>query len=56
MEIGLHPLSNLRPNIRLIWEEMFGDIREGVPWCMVFVDVIVLVTKTGSELNVMLNT
>ncbi|KAE8705793.1 NAC domain-containing protein 89 [Hibiscus syriacus] len=52
VEIGLHQGSALSPYIfALIMDDIFCATPDGVPWCMLFADDIVLVAETKSELN-----
>ncbi|KAE8726473.1 Glutathione reductase, cytosolic [Hibiscus syriacus] len=52
VKIGLHQGSALSPYIfALIMDDIFGATPDGVPWCMFFVDDIVLVAETKTELN-----
>ncbi|KAE8661215.1 Detected protein of unknown function [Hibiscus syriacus] len=52
MEIGLHQGSALSPYIfALIMDDIYCATPDGVPWCMLFVDDIVLVAETKTELN-----
>ncbi|KAE8672438.1 tRNA (adenine(58)-N(1))-methyltransferase catalytic subunit TRMT61A [Hibiscus syriacus] len=57
VEIGLHQRSALSPYIfALIMDDIYCATPEGVPWCMLFADDIVLVAKTKTELNSKLTT
>ncbi|KAE8676679.1 putative beta-D-xylosidase 2-like [Hibiscus syriacus] len=52
VEIGLHQGSALSPYIfALIMDDIYCATPDGVPWCMLFADDIVLVAETKSELN-----
>ncbi|KAE8696948.1 Methylcrotonoyl-CoA carboxylase subunit alpha [Hibiscus syriacus] len=52
VEIGLHQGSALSPYIfALIMDDIFCATPDGVPWCMLFADDIVLVAETKYELN-----
>ncbi|KAE8718525.1 Zinc finger family protein, putative isoform 1 [Hibiscus syriacus] len=52
VEIRLHKGSTLSPYIfALIMEDIFFVTPDGVPWCMLFADDIVLVAETKTELN-----
>ncbi|KAE8676336.1 General transcription factor IIE subunit 1 isoform 3 [Hibiscus syriacus] len=52
VEIGLHQGSALSPYIfALIMDDIFCVTPDGVPWCMLFADDIVLVAETKTELN-----
>jgi Reverse transcriptase (RNA-dependent DNA polymerase). len=50
--VGLHQGSALSPYLfALIMDELTREIQDGVPWCMLFADDIVLVDETKSGLN-----
>ncbi|KAE8681859.1 Detected protein of unknown function [Hibiscus syriacus] len=52
VEIGLHQGSALSPYIfALIMDDIYCATPDGVPWCMLFADDIVLVVETRTELN-----
>ncbi|KAE8683252.1 Transmembrane amino acid transporter family protein isoform 3 [Hibiscus syriacus] len=52
MEIRLHQGSSLSPYIfALIMEDIYCVTPDGVPWCMLFADDIILVVETKTELN-----
>ncbi|KAE8674391.1 Potassium channel KAT3 [Hibiscus syriacus] len=52
VEIGLHQGSSLSPYIfALIMDDIYCATPDGVPWCMLFADDIVLVAETKTELN-----
>ncbi|KAE8662012.1 hypothetical protein F3Y22_tig00113721pilonHSYRG00082 [Hibiscus syriacus] len=52
VEIGLHQGSALSPYIfALIMDGSYCVTPDGVPWCMIFADDIVLVAETKTELN-----
>ncbi|KAE8684196.1 myosin-J heavy chain-like isoform X2 [Hibiscus syriacus] len=52
VEIGLQQGSALSPYIfALIMDDIYCATPDGVPWCMLFADDIVLVAETRTELN-----
>ncbi|KAE8733165.1 Malonyl-CoA decarboxylase family protein isoform 2 [Hibiscus syriacus] len=52
VEIGLHQRSALSPYIfALIMDDIYCATPDGVPWCMLFADDIVLVAETKTDLN-----
>ncbi|XP_071731054.1 uncharacterized protein [Rutidosis leptorrhynchoides] len=52
IEVGLHQGSALSPFLfALILDELYRGIQENIPWCLIFADDIVLVSKTKDELN-----
>ena len=51
IRIGLHQGSALSPYLfALVMDEVIRDIQGNIPWCMLFVDDVVLVdeSRTGS--------
>ncbi|KAE8708370.1 putative Ankyrin repeat protein [Hibiscus syriacus] len=57
VEIGLHQGSALSPYIlALIMDDIYCSTPDGVPWCMLFADDIVLVAEKKTELNSRLTT
>ncbi|XP_071728779.1 uncharacterized protein [Rutidosis leptorrhynchoides] len=52
IEVGLHQGSALSPFLfALILDELSRGIQEGIPWCLIFADDIVLISETKEELN-----
>jgi len=52
IDIGLHQGSALIPFLfMIIMDELTREIRDEVPWCMLFADDIVLIDKTIGGLN-----
>lgn len=52
VEIGLHQGSALSPLLfALILDVVTRDVQDGAPWCMFFVDDIVLMAESQRELN-----
>jgi hypothetical protein len=50
INIGLHQGSALSPYLfALVMDEVTREIKDGIPWCMLFVDDVVLVdeSRTG---------
>ncbi|KAE8654891.1 Detected protein of unknown function [Hibiscus syriacus] len=57
VEIELHQGSALSPYIfALIMDDIYCATLDGIPWCMLFADDIVLVAETKTELNSRLST
>ncbi|XP_042488418.1 uncharacterized protein LOC122068611 [Macadamia integrifolia] len=55
INIGLHQGSALSPYLfTLLMNELTRNIQGEVPWCMLFVDDIVLISETVPEINVKL--
>ncbi|XP_076949285.1 uncharacterized protein LOC143621880 [Bidens hawaiensis] len=55
VEIGLHQVSALSPFLfAVVLDELSKSIQEIIPWCMIFVDDIVLVAKSKQDLNMRL--
>ncbi|XP_071727373.1 uncharacterized protein [Rutidosis leptorrhynchoides] len=51
-EVGLHQGSALSPFLfALILDDLSRGIQECIPWCLIFADDIVLVSKSKDELN-----
>jgi hypothetical protein len=47
INIGLHQRSTLSPYLfALVMDEVTRDIQGGIPWCMLFVDDVVLVDES----------
>ncbi|XP_071688730.1 uncharacterized protein [Rutidosis leptorrhynchoides] len=52
IEVGLHQGSALSPFLfALILDELSRGIQEGIPWCLIFSDDIVLISDSKEELN-----
>ncbi|GKB80367.1 retrovirus-related pol polyprotein LINE-1, partial [Tanacetum coccineum] len=52
VEVGLHQGSTISPYLfALILDELSRGIQEGIPWCMIFADDIVLVSESAEGLN-----
>ncbi|XP_071704410.1 uncharacterized protein [Rutidosis leptorrhynchoides] len=52
IEVGLHQGSSLSPFLfALVLDELSRGIQENIPWCLIFVDDIVLVSESKHELN-----
>ncbi|XP_071727527.1 secreted RxLR effector protein 78-like [Rutidosis leptorrhynchoides] len=52
VEVGLHQGSALSPYLfALILDELTKRIQDNIPWCLIFVDDIVLVSNSQDELN-----
>jgi hypothetical protein len=52
INIGLHQGSVLNPYLfALVMDEVIRDIQGGIPWCMLFVDDIVLVDESKMEVD-----
>jgi hypothetical protein len=52
INIGLHQRSALSPYLfALVMDEVTRDIQGGIPWCMLFVDDVILVdeSRTGVD-------
>jgi hypothetical protein len=52
INIGLHQRSALSPYLfALVMDEVTRDIQGGIPWCMLFVDDVILVDeiRTGVD-------
>jgi hypothetical protein len=52
INIGLHQVSALSPYpFALVMDEVTRDIQDGIPWCMLFADDVVLVdeSRTGVD-------
>ena len=50
--VGLHQGSALCPYLfALVMDELTRHMQDDVPWCMLFVDDIVLVAETKVEVN-----
>jgi len=50
--IGLHQWSTLSPFLFVIvMDELTRVIQNEIPWCMLFVDDIILVDETRAEVN-----
>ena len=53
--IGLHQGSALSPFLfSIVMDELTSAIQDELPWCMLFVNDIVLVDETRAEVNVKL--
>ncbi|GKF45884.1 retrovirus-related pol polyprotein LINE-1, partial [Tanacetum coccineum] len=52
MEVGLHQGSAISPYLfTLILDELSRGIQESIPWCMIFVDDIMLIVESAEGLN-----
>lgn len=52
MEVGLHQGSTITPYLfALILDELSREIRECIPWSMMFADDIVLIAESMEGLN-----
>jgi hypothetical protein len=52
ISIGLHQRSALSPYLfGLVMDEVIRDILGGIPWCMLFVDDMVLVDESRTEVD-----
>ena len=52
MEVGLHQGSAISPYLfALILDELSRGVQEGIPWCKIFADDIVLVAELAEGLN-----
>ncbi|RLM55639.1 Methyltransferase-like protein 13 [Panicum miliaceum] len=52
INIGLHQGSELSPYLfALVMDEVIRDIQDDIPWCMLFVDDVVLVDESREEVN-----
>jgi hypothetical protein len=52
INIGLHQGSALSPYLfALVMDEVTRDIQGGIPWCMLFVDDVVLVDGSRTGVN-----
>jgi hypothetical protein len=52
INIGLHQGSVLNPYLfALVMDEVIRDIQGGIPWCMLFVDDIILVDESKMEVD-----
>ena len=50
--VGLHQGSALNPYLfALVMDELTRHMQDEVPWCMLFIDDIVLAAKTKVEVN-----
>ena len=50
--IGLHQGFALSPFLfAIVMDELTRTIHDGIPWCMLFADIIVLVDETRAEVN-----
>jgi hypothetical protein len=52
INIGLHQKSALSPYIfALVMDEVIRDIQCGIPWCILFVDDVVLVNESRTGVD-----
>jgi hypothetical protein len=52
INIVLHQRSALRPYLfTLVMDEITRDIQDGIPCCMLFVDDVILVDKSKTEVD-----
>jgi hypothetical protein len=52
INIGLHEGSALSPYLfALVMDEITRDIQDGIPWCMVFADDVILVDESRTEVD-----
>jgi hypothetical protein len=52
INIVLHQRSAMRPYLfTLVIDEITRDIQDGIPWCMLFVDDVILVDKSKTEVD-----
>jgi Reverse transcriptase (RNA-dependent DNA polymerase) len=52
IKIGLHQGSALSPYIfTLVMDEIRKDIQGDIPWCMLFVDNVVLIVESRIEID-----
>jgi hypothetical protein len=52
INIGLHQGSALSPYLfALVMDEVIRDIQDGIPWCMLFVDDVVLVNESRTGVD-----
>ena len=52
INLGLHQGSALNPYLfALVMDELTMHIQDGIPWCLLFVDNIVLIDETKSGVN-----
>jgi hypothetical protein len=52
INIGLHERSALSPYLfTLVMDEVTKDIQGGIPWCMLFIDDVVLVDESRMGLT-----
>ncbi|GJS60272.1 retrovirus-related pol polyprotein LINE-1 [Tanacetum coccineum] len=55
VDVGLHQGSAIRPYLfSLILDELSKEIKEDIPWCLIFSDNIVLVSESAEGLNIKL--
>nr|GEV29750.1 retrovirus-related Pol polyprotein LINE-1 [Tanacetum cinerariifolium] len=55
VEVGLHQGSAVSPYLfALILDELSRGIQESIPWCMIFVDDIVLIAELAEGLNIII--
>jgi hypothetical protein len=52
INIVLHQRSAMRPYLfTLVIDEITRDIQDGIPWCMLFVDDVILVDKSKTRVD-----
>jgi hypothetical protein len=52
INIGLHQASALSPYLcALVMDEVTKDIKGGIPWCMLFVDDVVLANESRTGVD-----